>query len=654
MQTSNDEWHLPNSIHLSYSYKPKLNLQNDESINSTVLFLNDKYNPNEIDKYFLTEIGVNDSFKFYTSELKRNEIPTLYRQKFENINSYIVQNATQYGSQHRLQNHIDLNYKSLLSEYKYSEIFWTEVKKPNSRYIKYLFQESTYRTAFNSVSFENFVVNYIKLNATLPNQEGILKKPTELFSFLLSDYITDKNDLPKFDLSGIYLNNDQSKSLEDILGVQKFLSPKHCISLLSLTESRISIEQITSLHIVNILSGYTPTEDEKAKLFLLNTNLEWKLLTELFISKDEQFKIEPGQNLHEVFYSIADNFGIQELSENNLVLKTKPKTPTVTDEIETFFRSKAKFIAFKIDYSNYEEVEVGIIEKIIPFEFYEVTSIAKVFPEVNPIYKTEIDFHFDEGESKIIYKGYWKTNKTIIDFLFQQIQHDKIERLWFENIINRWDDNKIIEKLNEEVGTTPTEWNSTQQTATGETNKTFFDEVNDFIDSMKEVEDIYDEEKVEELKTILAAFKDQPDGKRKAFNLLAKLKLCKYIGLCYDNNWEFNIVVNGNEQYFIHSARGSFAYIHPNEIIQMRDEGFKMAIDFGTHDIRIYNSYSDIIELYQNYLMLYQGKPSEEDILSICEHNQNKAKFHFLIVDREKQTDDALAILKILNTDYDG
>jgi hypothetical protein len=49
--------------------------------------------------------------------------------------------------------------------------------------------------------------------------------------------------------------------------------------------------------------------------------------------------------------------------------------------------------------------------------------------------------------------------------------------------------------------------------------------------------------------------------------------------------------------------------------------------------------------------MLYQGKPSEEDILNLCEDTQDKAKFHFLIVDREKQTNDALAILKILNYD---
>jgi hypothetical protein len=34
LQTSNEEWHLPNNIHLSIPYKPKLNLQNDETVKS--------------------------------------------------------------------------------------------------------------------------------------------------------------------------------------------------------------------------------------------------------------------------------------------------------------------------------------------------------------------------------------------------------------------------------------------------------------------------------------------------------------------------------------------------------------------------------------------------------------------------------------------
>ena len=86
----------------------------------------------------------------------------------------------------------------------------------------------------------------------------------------------------------------------------------------------------------------------------------------------------------------------------------------------------------------------------------------------------------------------------------------------------------------------------------------------------------------------------------------------------------------------------------------MKDEGYKMAIDYGTQDIRIYNSHSEIISLYQNYLMLYQGKPSEEDVLSICENSISKEKLHFLIADREKQVGEGLAIFKFLNNDsYD-
>jgi hypothetical protein len=222
LQTSNDEWHLPNSIHLSNSYKPKLNLQNDETINSTLLFLNEKYHPNEIDKYFLTDIGVNDSFKFYPSELKRNEIPTLYRQNFEKKSPSIISNAKRYASQHRLKNHLTINYPNLLTNSKYSEKFWIEVKKPNSKILKNLFQESVYAYFLGEVTFENFVVNYLKQNATLPNQENDLKKPTELFSFLLSEYITEKNDLPKFDLSEIYFHKDM-KYFRILIFIIKFI-----------------------------------------------------------------------------------------------------------------------------------------------------------------------------------------------------------------------------------------------------------------------------------------------------------------------------------------------------------------------------------------------------------------------------------------------
>jgi hypothetical protein len=640
LQTSNDEWHLPNSIHLSYSYKPKLNLQNDESLNSTVLFLNDKYHPNEIDKYFLTEIGVNDSFKFYTSELKRNEIPTLYRQKFENKNSFIVRNATLCGSQHRLKNHIDLNYKSLLSVYKYSEIFWTEVMKPNSRYIKYLFQESIYRTKFHSISFENFLVNYIKLNATLPNQEGILKKPTELFSFLLSDYITDKNELPKFDLSVIHFNNEQSKSLEDILGVQTFLSPKHCIELLSRTESRISHEQVTALQIVKILSDYIPIDNEKAKLFLLNTNLEWKPLTKLFITKDEQFKIEPSQTLHEIFNPIADSIGIQELSEVNLVLNTKPPKPVVTDEIETFFRSKAKFIAFKIDQLRWDEVESNVIEHLSSFKFYEVDFIAKVFPSDDPIYEQILDFHYDEGKNEIFYKGVWKNNKNVIEFLYSQLQSEKIEFVWFDNIINRWADKKIIETLVDMFGSIPPDW--TKDSEHGERAKT----IKDILPDASEEEKAY-------ISKIINVSRDL-DGQIDA-NTTAKIKTIKYLKATGDIS---NIIDKGrylqidSDKIIVRSAQKGLLYLDLYDWGELNEVNVKIAV-YTNSEVTIFDSQDGLFNFCKpqnTFGVIRMPNDYSLDDYNNLDDIKEKNKWHFVFI-VNKDAEAAKSYEELLNLD---
>ena len=649
---NDNQWYLPINIHLSIPYNPKLNLQNDVEKKHSLHFLNDKYLPAEIDKYLLTEMGVNESFKFLNFELKRDEIPTIYRQEFEKKSNYIVQNAIQYGKQHRLINHIDLNYKTLLKEIIYAEIFWNEVIKINSKQVKFFFEDSIYKMAYSSVNFENFVVNYIKQNATLPSQMNVLRKPNELFSSTLSDYIENKNDLTKFDFSKITLNNNQTKSLEDILEIQKSLSPKHCIELLSRNINRLTIDQITNLDLINILKSYSPNKEEKSKLLLLNKEHEWKPITSLFISTDEKFQINPLNQLHELFYSMADNFGILKLAEKNLILKTTPESLNSTEEIGQYLKNKAKYIAFKIDHLNHLKIEAELMRKWSQYIFHEAKLISKVFPEINPIYQIEIDFNIDEINKYIIYKGNWKTNEKVKEFLFLQIQNDKIERLWFENLINRWDDDKIIQQLDEQVGETPKNWKLNQLNVIADVPiRDFFKEVTDYIEGMREVEDIYDSDKIEELKSLLASFKNQPEEKKKSFNLLAKLKLCKQIGLNYKNDWDFNKIDDDINKYFIHSARGSFAYIHPHEIIQMKDNGFKMAIDYGGRDIRIYNDYIEILDLYQNYLMLYQGQPSQEEILKICEQNQFKGKFHFLIVDREKQTDDAMAILKILNAD---
>jgi len=630
LQASNEEWHLPKNIHLSNSFKPKLTLQSDEKINSTLLFLNENYFQNQIEKYFLTDIGVQSDFKFYTYELKRNEIPTYYRQEFENKSAYILQNAQQYAIQHRLHNHIDLNYRNLLSEAKYAEIFWKEVKKANSKHIQFLFQESIYKMAFHTVLFENLVVNFIKKNETFPNQSNDLKKSTELYSALLADYITDKNDLPKYDLSDIYFNNDQSKSLESLLGIQKLLSQKHCIELFSRIENRSKLEQITELQIVKILTDYKLSDDEKTKLFLLNINLEWKPISELFISKNEEFPVEPSQNLHEDFYSIANNFGIQELSEENLVLKTKPQTPAITDEIGLFFSYKAKFIAFKIDHTNYEEVEAEIIEKISAFEFYEVTSMAKVFPKINPIYKEELSFYYEEDENKIYYKGNWKTNSELIIYLHKNILVEKIPEAWFENVINRWDEKEIFHLLKGEFGNIPPLWESVY----GEIQAS----PEDGTDSGETIWDDYSEDEASYIKEIVNISYNK-EGQEDA-NTTAKIKTLMFIKDDYGTSIitdEGRYLTAGNDEIVVRSAQRGLLYLDLFDWEKLNRDNAKLAV-YSNNQVNIFDSQEELFQYCKpqnKFGVLRMPDDYTLDDYNNLDKITDKGKWHYVFIVNE-------------------
>ena len=647
LQTRNNEWHLPKGIHLSNSYKPKLSLQDDDAINSTLLFLNEKYQPNEIEKYFLTEMGVNDTFKFYTSEIKRSEIAVDYLNSIEIKYPAIALNANAgCGHQHYLINHIDLNYKNLLCNFKYSEIFWQEVVKANSKHTKVLFMQSNYKWAFgNSVMFENYVVNYIKQNATLPNQENELKKPTELFSFLLSEYITEKNELPKFNLSEIHLNNDQSKSLEDILGVRILLSQSHCIELLCRIENRLSFEVIRQLQIVEILSGYSPTDDEKSKLFLLNQSLEWKAINELFISTDNQFQIEPTQNLHEYFYPIAECFGIQELSEENLVLITSPITPTISDEIKSFFERKAKYIAYKIDHLNYDEVEALIIEKIKKVAFFEVNSISKVFPEIKPIYKSEIAFHFEDDEDKIFYKGNWKTNSELKIYLHKHILEEKIPEAWFENVINRWDEYELIELLIGEYGSTP--FNNDEDYIETE------EKTEKGINTIKDILPDASDEEITYISEIINISRDK-DGQIDA-NTTAKIKTLKYLKAKRDVS---NIADKGRYiqvdgiKIIVRSAQKGLLYLDLYDWSELNEVDVEIAI-YTNNEITIFNSQEDLFKFCKpqnTFGVLRMPNDYTLDDFNNLDAIKEKSKWHFVFI-VNKDAKAAKSYEKLLNLD---
>jgi hypothetical protein len=177
-------------------------------------------------------------------------------------------------------------------------------------------------------------------------------------------------------------------------------------------------------------------------------------------------------------------------------------------------------------------------------------------------------------------------------------------------------------------------------------------EVAEFITS--ELEDTEWADHIPELKIILELSIAHPREKQKLFNLIAKLKLAKATKIHFDTaDSDFNQLTSGEERYFVHSARGSFAYIHTNEILRMKNEGFKMALDFGSRSpIKIYQTAEEILRLNTSHLLVYQYEKTIGDLFNFCEHNSDANK-HLLVIDRENSREKSNDIFRLLNPEDD-
>lgn len=183
------------------------------------------------------------------------------------------------------------------------------------------------------------------------------------------------------------------------------------------------------------------------------------------------------------------------------------------------------------------------------------------------------------------------------------------------------------------------------------TTDSYLDEVNEFISELERTEW---NDYVPELKNILELSVSQPKEKQKLFNLIAKIKLTKERNVKFEDSDEgFNAVKIGNEKYFVHSARGAFAYIHPIEILKMKNEGYKMALDFSAKaGIKIYDRAEEILQLNTNHILAYQHEKTMEELFSFCEVNREANK-HLLIIDKNNSGEKSRALLKLLNIEDD-
>ncbi len=350
---------------------------------------------------------------------------------------------------------------------------------------------------------------------------------------------------------------------------------------------------------------------------------------------------------------------------------------------------KNKMVINDLDRSLYER-----FLKISNTNFIRCNNIRPVFVhEADEFEGEQVMYHYDEVQYNFLISANWKSPNVILNIsyvlskLLSAIRLEK-EIMMMLNMedylivqylksigieIEEYTSNKIaqdilkrIQELENKSIVQPkpsmvqsieknTDESIQKEEAITESTKEapFLKEVEDFI--ANELEGTEWSHHIVELKELLQLDTAPGEQKKKVYNLLAKLKLAKFRNIQFDNvdesDREFNYLEGNGEKYIVHSARGSFAYIAPIELLKMRDEGYMMALDFGNKSpVKIYHHAKDILSLNTNHLLLYQNEKTTEELFAFCESNQSANK-RLLIIDRDHASNKSKELLKLMIPD---
>jgi hypothetical protein len=348
------------------------------------------------------------------------------------------------------------------------------------------------------------------------------------------------------------------------------------------------------------------------------------------------------------------------IKANEIELKTEEQYETFKKVVEVINENRSNdYLELQEDY-DFEDLKVNSTEWQLTGDFtiYQYKGQMPILVKLDEIddyvfYRYNVDdFAINDNT---IYINEKEDSKKIL----QKVAFDDDNDFSFEDLWQLFGENSRDTELAEkdaEIARLKSqlaqEGNTEPVTDTADKNKknNFKDEVEEFIRT--ELENTEWSKYIPDLKNILELSISHSKEKQKLFNLIAKIKLAKQVNIDFDAaEKDYNQLVNENEKYFVHSARGAFAYIHPNEILQMKNEGYKMALDFGAKSpIKIYKTAEEILLLNTNLILTYQYE--KEQLFAFCEANKDANK-HLLVVDRSNSQKKQNEILKLLNPEDD-
>lgn len=643
---------FPDKIHFSSVYKPTLDIQSDEEVNSNFNFLYQGYDPKTISKRFLKDLGVIESFTVhYEEQIKLEDCKDYnYKKAIQSSFNYykFLQGRDRESIRRRtfITNYISVPYLSLLKNEKYYKEFLIYLLKLDSKKIlptRIVVMRDNGTKLYNQpeIHYLEFILRNLPF---FPTGGDVSNEIKNLISFSLREEVIDANRIPEIDFTQVKI--DDMYSLEEIIGIPQNLDKKAILDLLRLKTKPITLQQFENLNIVEILKKSNMIDGDSSNYFLFSKSNKWTNIKNLCIPK-EDLEIPNKNILHEDLIGLAEFFSIPELGKSDLIVRFDPQNVKESKEIHEFFNAKARYIAFDYEPNDeFKNEELALIDSIEEKIFYEVSKINGISNEVT--LSEAIDFgQFHVDNDRIYYVGKWIENEKLLGWILESIVGFKGFTKEYLVSFQTRKERDIIRSLEDKNPQASKILGKDRENENLKVQR----EINEVCKTLEETEWSSCIPILEEIMNLDLTLSEK---EIRAYNLIAKIKLAKsQKNISFDpedlSKHDFNILRGNKVNYYVHSARGAFAYIPPSELIKMRDEGYKMALDFGMNkEIKIYHSAEEVLKLNTNHLLLYSKEKPVEDMIAFCGKNNDKNK-HLLLIDRENTEHDLEELLRITN-----
>jgi hypothetical protein len=192
--------------------------------------------------------------------------------------------------------------------------------------------------------------------------------------------------------------------------------------------------------------------------------------------------------------------------------------------------------------------------------------------------------NFLKEDNTIYFKGYWKNNEDLINFLFELINIKTLPLQWFKNLVFRWDEDQIIDNLRDDYGELPEEWDCDDKDDTDD-QKTYnpFDEIStedesfikNIIKGDFELDDKLDANKTAKIKTLLAI-----KGEYASDEISDEERYLKA----------------GNDEIIVRSAQNGLLYLNVYHWGRLSEENVRLAV-YTNNEIRIYDSQEELFKV---------------------------------------------------------